>query len=111
MIEDRECNRKEPMSVQKGVKRSKQNWLEYAQKKEASKIFPQIMSKELSTDSRSMAIRLMTRKQLLARMMEKKKKSMVSKYSSIFSEQASATKLPADSKAFAKELESILNES
>ncbi len=56
-------------------------------------------------------MRAMVRKRLLARMLEKKKKSMVARYSYAFEEELSVTHMPSDSRAFAKELETVLKES
>eukprot|EP01022_Parablepharisma_sp_SALTPOND_P013960 TRINITY_DN1875_c0_g1_i1.p1 TRINITY_DN1875_c0_g1~~TRINITY_DN1875_c0_g1_i1.p1 ORF type:complete len:1605 (-),score=125.67 TRINITY_DN1875_c0_g1_i1:9223-14037(-) len=96
-------NLNEPKSIQKGVRKSKKNWLEYAKEKEDKKILPLIFTKEENKTRKSL-----NRKQLLAQMLEKKKKSMVSRYSVTLSSELSTTRMPSDSKELAKELDSLL---
>ena len=105
--------------MQRGIKRSNKNWIEYAQEKEVQSPLPQIASSKESLLSirkeyrlsKNSAIQSVTRKQLLAQMMEKRKKSMVARYSTIMSDQNLSARMPSDSQAFAKELEGILKDS
>ena len=58
-----------------GLKRFKKNWVEYAKEKDTNEILPIISSNNLHSKYKDNY-----RKQILAKLIEKKKKSMATKY-------------------------------
>lgn len=91
--------KRETPILKKGVRKVKKDWIEYAEEKSGKILLPLITGEENKR---------LNRKQLLAQLMEKKKKSMVSRYRPIDNSGLSTSRIPADSKELVKELNNIL---